>query len=98
MVGFNSKLVGKAWINDNFASNYVQCKRQAISKNEKEKWEQEIIENLSDFCGLCTTVSQSSNCFLFVVNEIKAKRLNSFEMFRNYYSRYMGVDFKPQFV
>lgn len=51
-----------------------------------------------DICRLCTTVSQSSNCFTFAINEIKANRLNNFESFRKYYSTYMGVDFKPQFV
>lgn len=57
-----------------------------------------MIDNLVDICRLCTTVSQNSNSFSFVIAEIRAKRLNNFDSFRKYYSNYMGIDFKPQFV
>ena len=35
MIGYNSKKVGKVWINENFASNYVQYKRQIHTKNDR---------------------------------------------------------------
>jgi hypothetical protein len=35
MIGYNSKMVGKVWINENFASNYAQYKRQIQTKNDR---------------------------------------------------------------
>lgn len=38
MIGYNSKMSGKVWINENFASNFAQFKRQIHTKGDREKW------------------------------------------------------------
>jgi len=34
MVGYNQKKYGKAWINENFANNYTQIKRNVKTSDE----------------------------------------------------------------
>ena len=83
MIGYNSSKKGKAWINENFCVNTLQNKRSVRSKEERARWEKDVIEELVKIGKLGSADKNVRNCkFYYAMKTVTRNSITKFSEFK----------------